>query len=342
MEEKLFRSKVSWFNFICCLLVVWNHAGNSELFGVGSSPADPLYRFEYITVPSAVEINIPCFMMLSAYLFYRGFSWVKLTEKWKRRIKTLLIPYLLWNTLYYLGFLLAGQLPILNSIIGKGEIVFNLQNALNAIIKFAYNPVFWFMYQLILLVILAPVLYLVLKRWWSGLLFLCLLWIGMFQGTALPELNLDALIYYSTAAFFALHGRKSMEHSWTFKRFLFGAVIVSFGIVLRFGYLEVAGIPGLVYYRLSVPIGLWLMVNEQWLGRVRPWMTCTFFIFAVHFIPVRFINKAAALMLPGNAAVACLLFLAMPVLTIIICYQPVRLMRKYTPRLWGLMNGNRA
>ena len=33
-----------------------------------------------------------------------------------------------------------------------------------AITKYTFNPVFWFMYQIILLVLLAPVLYLFLKN----------------------------------------------------------------------------------------------------------------------------------------------------------------------------------
>lgn len=329
-------------NFICCVLVIWNHAGNSELFLAGSSPAEPLYHFEYVTMQLVVECNIPCFLMLSAYLFYRGFTWEKLWGKWKRRAKTLLAPYLIWNALYYAGYMAADRLPFLDTIVNKGEPLFSLRGALQAIFKFTYNPVFWFMYQLILLVLLAPVLYLILKRVWSGLLFLTLLVIGIFWGIMLPELNLDALLYYSTAAFFALHGKSLVEQPWSAVRAAAGAVIFLTFAVLHYGILGIWNIPAVVLYRLAAPIGLWLMIDEKRLGRVRPWMTCTFFIYAFHFIPVRFINKAAAVFFPGSEAVALVLFLCMPVLAVAVSYQAVRFLRRFTPKTWRLLNGDRG
>ena len=74
------------------------------------------------------------------------------------------------------------------------------------------------MYQIILLVLLAPVLYLFLKNIWTGAAFLLVLLVALFKGVALPELNLDALIYYSFAAYAALHGRKWAEAVWSWKR----------------------------------------------------------------------------------------------------------------------------
>ena len=67
----------------------------------------------------------------------------------------------------------------------------------------------------ILLVLLAPVLYLFLKNIWTGAAFLLVLLVALFKGVALPELNLDALIYYSFAAYAALHGRKWAEAVWS-------------------------------------------------------------------------------------------------------------------------------
>ena len=108
MEESKFRKKITWFNFICCLLVIWNHAGNADLFFGTEAAAHPLYRFEYQIMPALIRVNIPCFMMISGYLFFRDFTWEKLSGKWKRRIKTLLIPYLLWNLLYYAGYYISA------------------------------------------------------------------------------------------------------------------------------------------------------------------------------------------------------------------------------------------
>ena len=32
MPEPKFHQKIAWFNFICCLMVIWTHSGNADLF----------------------------------------------------------------------------------------------------------------------------------------------------------------------------------------------------------------------------------------------------------------------------------------------------------------------
>ena len=32
MPEAKFHQKIAWFNFICCLMVIWTHSGNADLF----------------------------------------------------------------------------------------------------------------------------------------------------------------------------------------------------------------------------------------------------------------------------------------------------------------------
>lgn len=341
MSETSFRKKVTWFNFLCCLLVVWNHAGNADLFLGGGAASHPLYIFQYVTVPMVIRVNIPCFLMLSAYLFFRDFSWEKLSGKWSRRVRTLLIPYLFWNTLYYAGYLAASQFAPLRPLINRPELTLTWNNAFQAIIHFSFNPVFWFMYQLLLLVALAPFLYAVLKRAWSGAAFLALLFYGIYWGVALPELNLDALVYYSFAGFAALHGKRIAEGAWTWKRALAGALLLAVGAPLCRYHYQTGIVWPVVLYLVMAPTGLWLLVDERRLGEVKPYMTCTFFIYAFHFIPVRLINKICAALAPGALWLAGALFLIMPVIAVAVCYQAVRILRKFAPRLWKVMNGGR-
>lgn len=341
MEERDFRNKVTWFNFVCCLLVIWTHSGNAELFLQGIGPDAPIMRFQYRVVPELVRVDIPCFLMLSGYLFYRNFTFSRLGEKWKRRVHSLLIPYLLWNTLYYAGYLAASQFEGLRGLINRPELSFSLASACKAIVKFEFNPVFWFMYQLIWLVLLTPVLYLFLKNVWTGALFLCCLFAALFAGVALPEVNLDALIYYSAAAYGALHGRTFVEASWTVRRAGVGVLLLAVGAAVGRSYYTNYFVPGIVLYQLLASVAFWLLVREDWLGKIRPFMTCTFFIYAFHFIPVRLLNKGMAAVFPGNGAVAMALFALMPLLAVLICWQSARFLRHFLPGVWQVINGGR-
>ena len=74
MEERAFRRKVVMVSFICCLLVIWNHSGNADLFLPGTGPETWLYQFEYQWAYALVRLDIPFFMMISGYLFFRNMS----------------------------------------------------------------------------------------------------------------------------------------------------------------------------------------------------------------------------------------------------------------------------
>ncbi|RHV74940.1 hypothetical protein DXB05_03570 [Clostridium sp. OF13-4] len=192
MPEAKFHQKIAWFNFICCLMVIWTHSGNADLFFPELGQDAPWWHFQYPVMQEILRVDIPCFIMLSAYLFYRNFTMKRLGEKLNKRLHSLLVPYLLWNTIYYVAYVAASRIPGLQTIANRTDLVITPSGAWQAITKYTFNPVFWFMYQIILLVLLAPVLYLFLKNIWTGAAFLLVLLVALFKGVALPELNLDA------------------------------------------------------------------------------------------------------------------------------------------------------
>ena len=242
MPEAKFHQKIAWFNFICCLMVIWTHSGNADLFFPELGQDAPWWHFQYPVMQEILRVDIPCFIMLSAYLFYRNFTMKRLGEKLNKRLHSLLVPYLLWNTIYYVAYVAASRIPGLQTIANRTDLVITPSGAWQAITKYTFNPVFWFMYQIILLVLLAPVLYLFLKNIWTGAAFLLVLLVALFKGVALPELNLDALIYYSFAAYAVLHGRKWAEAVWSWKRAALGVCLLAVGIVLSRSYYNMAAV----------------------------------------------------------------------------------------------------
>ena len=77
-------------------------------------------------------------------------------RKWSSRIRSVLVPYIVWNSLYYFGYVIGSRLPYISDVIGKGKIPFGLLETVDAILNYTYNYVFWYLYQLILLILLAP------------------------------------------------------------------------------------------------------------------------------------------------------------------------------------------
>lgn len=340
MEEGKFRNKVTWFTFFFSLFVVWVHSYNGELFLGKTTRGFTVVWLERLIGETAGQIAVPGFFMISAYLFYRNFDWSCLGRKWKSRIHSILIPYLLWNLIYYAGYVIGSRLPFIGHVMGKGVIPIDPLTMLDAVINHRYLYVFWYLKQLILLIGLAPLLYLVLKRTWSGILFLLIMLYMVWTAADIPYFNEDALFYYSTGAFSALHGRW-MEKSWKKERGWMGIALIGLG-ALNFYWTMRYFLPGTtVMFRFLTPAGLWMIVDEGRLPAARRWMECNFTLYAVHFAFVRLINKTAAALFPARMLFPLIIYLLMPVSMAAVSFLLSVVMKRYMPGIWRVLNGRR-
>lgn len=341
MKEEQFRNKIYYFTFLFSIMVIWVHSFNSELFLGKTKENVRISAIEYLIGGTISQIAVPGFFMISAYLFYRNFNLRKLWKKWNARIKSILVPFVVWNVLYYAGYIISSRIPLLMDVVGRGKVEISLKMMVRSILYYVYNPVFWYMYQLILLIFLAPVIYLILKNKLLAVLGLVVLIIFIDLEVKLTPLNTDALFYYSAAAFTSLHFREKAEGLWNFKRGLTGALIIISGIVVYFYCETMDVIVRTVLYRCLIPAGLWLLVNESWLSPAREFMKHNFFLYAVHFAIIRFINKAGAMLLPAAPAVPLMLYICMPLIIVPVCFAMGSIMRKHFPWLWLFLNGPR-
>lgn len=317
-----FRNRIHWFTFILSLLVVWVHSYNAELFLGAWGGLSMAGRFQQLLGEGLGQIAVPGFFMVSAYLFYRGFSMKDLLRKWRSRAGSVLVPYLLWNLLYYGAYVIVSRLPFLTPVIGKAPVPVTADHLCQAVVHYGYNPVFWYLYQLLLLILLSPVIYWIFKSTRRGAAALALMAAGLWWNRDLPVLNLDALFYYSAAAYCGLHRESwgaAAEQCLPLKRLPAELAVLAAGYSL----LILLGQPGGFLYGRALSIVLlrfwgvwtaWRLLGALPLGPAREWMKNSFFLYAIHFGLVRLINKSGALVLAGSSLAAMSLFLIMPVL----------------------------
>lgn len=118
--NKYLSYKILFFNFILSVLIVLLHSNCKVTLGWNNDGTNLSNFIELLTtyISCIGHIAVPMFYIISAYLFYHNISTLKDTlSKIKKRIKTLLIPYLLWNTFLYPFFGLFYILLFLNTYI---------------------------------------------------------------------------------------------------------------------------------------------------------------------------------------------------------------------------------
>lgn len=346
MTETQFRNKVIWMTFILSILVVMIHGYNIDLFispGTGGAFFAFVNRVESLVSAAIPTVAVPGFFIISAYLFYRGAAWQMIPGKMMRRVGSVLVPYIAWNTLYYAAFCIAGMFPVLWGFIGREGVAFTIGGWADAILHFTYNPVLWYLKQLIILIALAPLLYGILSRFWPGLVCMLALLMVISRGIITPILNLDALLYYCVGAFLAMHGKRFVEGRGEGKAWgkAIGVVIGFFVCVLLYkGSIRYGSVLMTVLYAILSPMVIWYMLPGE-LPKAKAYMKFSLFLYCFHFVPVRGINKMGSLLLPHNAGSALLLYLILPVAVLLITWCAAIFLKKKIPPLWKLLSGGR-
>lgn len=355
MPNNRFRNQISWLMFFFSILVIWVHSYNVELFaGTQWGPAwDRVAQIETFWSIGIGQIAVPGFFLLSSYLFFRNFELKKLPDKWKNRFFSVVVPYVVWNLFYYFGYVAATRLPMVEQVVGKEPLPFRMESMVNAVLHYRYAPIFWYLFQLIILLILAPVVYVLVKRSVIGLCYLTVLVIALYAGYDTGYPNTDALFYFSIAAYAAVHGRTWMERKGTHDR-IFEGLIILIAAVYSYGMMKEpsASVLWTIVYRLFVPVSLWLMTSSLELPKAKPWMRQSMFLYAIHFIIVRFVNKGAAMLVTKGVdaqlippewlhGVAVGIYFVIPVIVLAVSYPMALVLSKKVPPIWRILSGGR-
>lgn len=234
------------------MILTADHTG-AELAGITGVAG----HVEHLLSNALGQMAVPGFFLISGYLFFRTLHGFRdIGRKWQERVWSLLVPYGAWNVLWYLAYVLTGRRH------------FSLTAMSEAAANHSCNPTFWYMYQLMLLTLLAPLLYLLLRNAFVMLLSLLLLATAIGAGATLPLVNADALIYYGVGALFARQRRSFMER---------GCRIAGIGLLLLAWLLQIltpAKLMSFVLYdgsgiaRMSMPA--YLMSGgplARWIGK---------------------------------------------------------------------------
>lgn len=161
--SQYFHNKVLILNVFLTFVIVLLHSIPLDRIGI-SSDAD--YPFVH-AVSVFSQIGVPMFFFISALLFYKGLELKMIEDKWKRRFKTLVIPYLLWNILFVAIYWCMTHVNAVSSMMNMFPVPSDAKGLLLSVINSKYT-VLWFVKNLIIYSLLAPMFLLIIRNKYVG------------------------------------------------------------------------------------------------------------------------------------------------------------------------------
>ena len=191
------------------------------------------------------HIVVPCFMIISGYLFFVKFEkwdWTFYKNKLQNRIKTLLIPYILWNiipVLISLLWLRHGNLisNYLNEIQETGILnMFWNYRGMNEVSFFniplfsigtPFNTPLWFLRDLIVFILFSPIIFVLIKKAFYLILIILILW-SLNGGNA----DVNALMWFYIGASFSIKNISISKFSLSSPKIIISIFILTGSIKL--------------------------------------------------------------------------------------------------------------
>ncbi len=358
-DDTVLSETITFLRFPLTVAVVFIHTclenvviGGTLLVSEGKFPFyNVLHHF---VTDELARIAVPLFFFLSGFLFfYRSdFSLKTYSEKLKRRIRTLLVPYLFWNVIVFLAFLFTR--PLLshvtsgetNPISGYGWLdwlnpFWNHKDGMPICFQF------WFIRDLMVVILFSPLLYYIVKYSKTlGIIILGGLW-TFNLGFDIPGFSIASFFFFSSGAWFSIH-----KHDFTadFQPFRWPATIVYLALAFLDVWLMTNKITDYPYiHNLGILAGTVAVVSWTAFGikgkrlHVNEFLTqSSFFVYACHGMPALLAVKCWVKWLsPMNEWAMVAGFFLLPLVLIGIGTGIYTVMRKYLPTFTALITGGR-
>ena len=309
--------------------------------------------------------SVPIYFFISGFVFFLSVEWSKekYIQKLKNRVHTLLIPYLIWNTIALLMDVSQFYFASFSSIsmsswnLTFGNIlscywVYTVQ-LLGIEIPGEVNPIdapLWFVRNLMIVVLCTPVLYRLMKRgncWFVVLLGVLWFFDKYFDKYAFLNNWLSAFFFFSWGAYMSIN-RKDMlvEFGRYFRLSVFMYPILGISYVAAVHWCpEICK----TIKSLNVFFGLLFAYNlAAWLLRKKyckasPFLaSSSFFIYVSHWlICTRLLKLLYIYLQPASSISLLFIHISTTVLTLALLLSAFYLMRRYTPALLRVLTGRK-
>ena len=346
-HDALFWKKKEFVSFLLSILVFFIHSNFAPEMAGDSVAAVVNYKVSYFFSESITRFAVPMFFVLSGISFFKDYNNRKYIAKMKSRVFTLVIPYLLWNTIWMLWEIFTSHSFL--SKFSEGEpFPLTATSILKGIFFYGCNVPFWFVFDLILFSFAAPLVFLLVKNKYVGMVSVAVLSVVSLFGIHLPMkvfYHPMAIVFYLLGAvigyhFFGFACRKSSKPMQVSSALFLLIYILAKNMVPRDMHVDNYFVQTLVY--ILAAFALW-NVTDIFAERIKPraMYRRSFAVYAMHLPVAIAILKVFSLCLPQNEWLEIPKFILMVVLTLAIINFVCAFLEKLAPKIYALLMGKR-
>lgn len=342
------RRKIQYLSFILAISVIFIHTYNVEVYGLSAESGGAgtaLWHLEKF-FDKVQHACVPFFFAISGYLFFRNYSWDRVLEKYRSRIHSLLIPYLLWCTLYFVLYFICTNVPVLSRYMNMEKVPLSLAYYLSCLWNNTYT-ILWFVKNLLLAIINAPVYYALFVKKNSRLWDVCTL-IGSFMligccvlkdmgviNLQIPISNLN--LYFLSGGVLAVRCCTAVESRNKWGRLL--GVTGSCGCLLYAGIVDGVN----TVWTLLFIASLWYAADCFTYSREPAWwMKQTFFIYCAHSFLLEALEKLWLIFAGRTVWAAAVDYFVMPFVVLGILSVMACLLSRYCRPIYKILTGGRG
>lgn len=301
-----------------------------------------LYRF---SGEAMTRYAVPLYFIISGALFFRDYSYTNYLTKLKRRIKTLLIPYIIWNTLWMIFEIITSYSFISEYFVLREKFVLSVPNILEAIFHNKCHVPFWFVFELMFFVLISPIIDGLIRNRYVGISVTILLQVLCLFHIGLPEklfYSQTAIVYYFVGAIIGKHYFNGFSKKSSLPTQIISIVLLIAAAVVFYFSENIDKNPYFVFLLIPCSWALW-NVSDLFVYKLKNYsfFKDSFAVFAIHMNLAAVVAKLFYLLLPKSDLMGLPNFILTFICTLLIIRGFCYLLHRFTPKLYGILMGGR-
>ena len=324
--------KIFILSFLLMLGIVWTHS-RFPIFENVPSYFSKLFLFNEIGQDAVAP-----FFLITGFLFFRNFKMNRWLEKLKTRWRSLVVPYLIWNSIGAISWYIIIQQFGLRYISGNYD--YELIWGVFVNILGCRYTVLWYVGVIIVYALAAPIFYYMVRNKriaYISIIFTFIIGIAFHHPFASP---LICMSIYLLGSFLGVHYPDFLFKSQPKLLSWIGIITFPLCVWLNHEYDNMLTTNLRQWSSIFFYIGLYDMLNAIIHFVPHKIYKYSFFLYATHYLPIHILQRYVIINM--ESSLACwIAYLVVPVLVVVTSVSIAYILDEKAHQLYNLLSGGR-